>query len=72
MKTVIRITCEETKLERPDRRLFCLLLLGPEAATLPFVEIWLPPCSRRVQRDPLGPCSQKSPAHKWLVTRISN
>ena len=26
MKTVIRTSCEETKLERPDRRLFCLLL----------------------------------------------
>ena len=33
--------------------------LGPEVATLPFVEIWLPQCRRRVQRGPLGPCSQK-------------
>ena len=26
MKTVIRTSCEETELEWPDRRLFCLLL----------------------------------------------
>ena len=44
--------------------------LGPEVATLPFVEISLPQCRRResdpfppprsrsVQRDPLGPRSQ--------------
>ena len=70
MKTVIRTSCEETELEWPDRRLFCLLLWDrrlqhcrlfksrSRSAVAAESDPFPPPRSRGVQRDPLGSLSQ--------------
>ena len=72
MKTAIRITCEETKLERPDRRLFCLLLWDRRLKHCRLLKSG----SRRAVAAYKGalwdPVAKSSPAHKWLGTRISN
>lgn len=72
MKTVIRTSCEETELEWPDRRLFCLLLWDRWLRRRRLLKSG----SRRAVAAYKGalwdPVAKSSPAHKWLVTRISN
>ena len=72
MKTVIRTSCEETELEWPDRRLFCLLLWDRWLRRRRLLKSG----SRRAVAAYKGalwdPVAKISPAHKWLVTRISN
>ena len=72
MKTVIRTSCEEAELEWPDRRLFCLLLWDRRLQHCRLLKSGSRRAVAAYKGAPWDPVAKSSPAHKWLVTRISN
>ena len=72
MKTVIRTSCEETELEWPDRRLFCLLLWDRRLKHCRLLKSGSRSAVAAYKGALWDPVAKSSPAHKWLVTRISN